>query len=284
MRKGKAFTLIELLVVIAIIALLLAVLLPALQRVRKQARAAVCQANLKQWSTTLALYTEDHEGHLPRNMLGSESIWLIRGWSVTDNTLDKPVALNLVDTEGVACCPMAVKPGMAPFTYTSTSNSESVHVTGRVGSTFEAWQIISPGPPFRGSYAFNEWLFRPEFDASVPRRFSRRGAGLNIFGLSGRSGIPMLLDSKVPWGRPRERDRPPRFSGRGGLGMAALCMNRHNGHTNGLFLDWSVRKVRLKELWALKWHLQFDTSNAWTKAGGVLPEDWPQWMRGFKDY
>jgi hypothetical protein len=45
-----------------------------------------------------------------------------------------------------------------------------------------------------------------------------------------------------------------------------------------------VRKTGLKELWTLKWHLQFDTANAWTKAGGAQPEDWPEWMRSFKDY
>jgi prepilin-type processing-associated H-X9-DG protein len=61
-------------------------------------------------------------------------------------------------------------------------------------------------------------------------------------------------------------------------------MDRHSEHVNGLFLDWSVRKIGVKELWTLRWHLQFDTANAWTKAGGVLPEDWPHWMRGFKDY
>ena len=51
-----------------------------------------------------------------------------------------------------------------------------------------------------------------------------------------------------------------------------------------LIRDWSVRKVGLKELWTLKWDPAFDTSGPWTLAGGVQPEDWPQWMRGFKDY
>ena len=62
------------------------------------------------------------------------------------------------------------------------------------------------------------------------------------------------------------------------------CINRHEGGVNALFMDWSVRKVGLKELWTLKWHREFDTTNPWTRAGGVQPDDWPEWMRGFKDY
>jgi prepilin-type processing-associated H-X9-DG protein len=61
-------------------------------------------------------------------------------------------------------------------------------------------------------------------------------------------------------------------------------MDRHSGHINCLFLDWSVRKVGLKELWTLKWHESFNTAGPWTKAGGVTLKKWPPWMRGFKDY
>ncbi|MHC4120217.1 MAG: prepilin-type N-terminal cleavage/methylation domain-containing protein [Planctomycetota bacterium] len=57
------FTLIELLVVIAIIALLLAILMPALQRVKKQARTVSCQAHLRQWGTIFSIYMQDNDGY-----------------------------------------------------------------------------------------------------------------------------------------------------------------------------------------------------------------------------
>ena len=62
MVKRDAFTLIELLVVIAIIALLLAILMPSLKRVRQQAKASVCQSNLHQWSLVFSMYDNDYEG------------------------------------------------------------------------------------------------------------------------------------------------------------------------------------------------------------------------------
>jgi len=62
------------------------------------------------------------------------------------------------------------------------------------------------------------------------------------------------------------------------------CVNRHFGGVNWLFVDWSVRRVGLKELWTLKWHREFNTAGPWTLAGGVQPDAWPEWMRRFKDY
>ena len=66
--------------------------------------------------------------------------------------------------------------------------------------------------------------------------------------------------------------------------MNHFCIDRHNGWTNLAFCDWSVRRIGLKELWTLKWHREYQTNGLWTRAGGVVPSDWPVWLRKYKDY
>ena len=71
----KQFALIELLVVIAIIAILAAILLPALQSARNRGRAASCQGNQKQMGQALSQYMDDFDGNIPYNVGKSYTRW-----------------------------------------------------------------------------------------------------------------------------------------------------------------------------------------------------------------
>lgn len=72
MGKQRGFTLVELLVVIAIIALLMAILMPALNRARELGRRSVCLGNLKQLALAWIMYTDENAGNLIRGIGGDD--------------------------------------------------------------------------------------------------------------------------------------------------------------------------------------------------------------------
>jgi prepilin-type N-terminal cleavage/methylation domain-containing protein len=254
MSKRDGFTLIELLVVIAIIALLLAILMPALQRVRDQARTIGCQSSLHQWTLIWSMFTTDRDGYFHEG-LGGESETSEGRWPVVMRTEYKNLDMRL--------CPMATKPlsegGLNPFA---------------------AWGIFSDGS--YGSYGFNEWLCNRTTGSNASnyyRHVNNKPA----------DKIPLFIDCFWYDVWPFDNNQPPEYDGAtenlaGSNEMRRVCLNRHSAAVNSAFLDWSIRKVGLKELWTLNWNRNFDVRGPWTIAGGVEASDWPQWMRSFKDY
>jgi prepilin-type N-terminal cleavage/methylation domain-containing protein/prepilin-type processing-associated H-X9-DG protein len=65
MNERRGFTLIELLVVIAVIAILMAILMPALRAAREQGKRSVCLSNLKQLNLAWIMYSDDNNGKIP---------------------------------------------------------------------------------------------------------------------------------------------------------------------------------------------------------------------------
>jgi prepilin-type N-terminal cleavage/methylation domain-containing protein/prepilin-type processing-associated H-X9-DG protein len=281
----KAFTLIELLVVISIITLLMAILLPTLQRVNRQAKAVTCQANLKQWGTVLALYLEDNEGRFPGNSYST--IWILTGQSFGMANPTDPKEFQPIRTKGMLC-PMAAKSGAGEYSgfghYYEDPSGVLFGLKVYFGSTFRAWELTEPGTPICVSYGLNTRLFGISSMTSTGNFGSEESRYTDIFSMRRTAGIPLLFDCITPDGSGSYNQPPPEYEGWKKGSMWRFCINRHNGHINSLFMDWSVRKVGLKELWTLKWSPDFDTANVWTRAGGVKPEEWPEWMRGFKDY
>jgi len=87
--------------VIAIIALLMSILMPTMARIRKQAKAVICQSQLKQWGYCFGMYTDDYESSfMPGRSTGSDkNNW----WSALE-----PYYKN----RELLCCPMANDPDL----------------------------------------------------------------------------------------------------------------------------------------------------------------------------
>ncbi len=256
MDKRRGFTLVELLVVIAIIALLMSILMPALGRVRKQAKLVICQSQLKQWGSFFFMYTEDNESSFMEGR-GLNPWWLALEPYYKDRRL--------------LCCPMANNPDLPAW----PNNFRS----GNFGTWPHNW-FPDPkgGPDFYGSYGINEWVCNPSkpHAAVDPSEFQNYWRTTQV---KGGAYIPLLLDAwwDQAWAHYEDwvPDWPGQWEGTGGNDMAHFIHVRHGYYINGLFMDFSVRKMSLKCLWGLKWYRGYDLS--------APPPDWDdtEWIKKF---
>ena len=264
MHKQNGYTLIEILVAISVIGGLMGLLLPAVQRVRKQARTIGCRSNQRQWGIAFAMDDENV------TCLGKFQPFLrtyIDYERMDDNSLR-------TDANDIYLCPSAKTmgrpvPSLAP---------DYLNLEAWDGSKSRAWAYKFMGRLFTSSYSVNTMheiiqyrgVISEEITSEVPILFDC------TFRLSG------LVESDDP--PPEYDDMPRAIPTYKETRACGVCIDRHHGGINILFKDGAVRKVGLKELWTLRWNEQYNKAGPWTKAGGVRAHDWPEWMRKFKDY
>jgi prepilin-type N-terminal cleavage/methylation domain-containing protein len=283
MRKRKAFTLVELLVVIAIIALLMSILMPALARVRAQAKNVLGQSNLRQMGNCFAMYADDWDGRAPRG-------WAPSGTKHTDYWMEA-LRTYYGNAHDVVCCPSATK---------TQTNPDGSPGPGYNDGTFGAWGVF-PSPDRcgeastwwdavtacdYGSFGMNAWV------CSRPKGFgtfqSHDVANNNwqTFTVKGAATVPLMGDEGWIDCWPDSKDEVPEFSGEpwGQYAeyshMVRICLDRHNGYVNWVFMDYSVRPVGLKELWILNWHRNIDFDLKPTKAEFQAHP----WIDKYKDF
>ncbi|HUT46564.1 MAG TPA: prepilin-type N-terminal cleavage/methylation domain-containing protein [Sedimentisphaerales bacterium] len=277
-RRTRGFTLIELLVVIAIIALLMSILMPALQRVKLQAKSVACISKLKQWGLFFSMYAEDNDS---RFMLGFSNRPTANRWVYALRDYYK------WDDE-FTCCPNATKPWVDEYGVNSNAEGSEVGVTMAWGYTRDDhWYWQGEPAQMKGSYGINGWVVNPDpGEEPHPERgtpdFFWRGPSV-----AGAGYVPLFMEGMRYNGMPLHNDTPPTVSGEDWndyAQMGRFCLDRHDGFAGCLLMDFSARKVGLKELWTLKWHREYKQAGPYTIGGGVQPTDWPDWMRKFKDY
>ena len=157
-------------------------------------------------------------------------------------------------------------------------------------NVFNAWGIFAGNEAsfgkngMAGSYGLNGYTIQNS--GSTFEGGTNPHKGWKSFDVPEADRIPLFFDALRFDLWPNDTDPPAvdEFAAWSGNNMARCAINRHMGSINSLFVDGSVRRVDLKELWTLKWHQAFNTAGSWTLAGGVQPQDWPEWIRDFKDY
>ena len=289
MSRHRGFTLIELLVVIAIIALLMSIMMPAIQLVRQQTKALLCVSNLRQWGVLFMMYADENNGLFFSGGYGGRGFaWFGR------------MRPYYPEQGNIMLCPMTKPAWEWNDDHTDTYQARAV-------SPFSAWGIfgsVSSNSWYKvgdyGSYGMNNWACWEEVDRGTARPAAEHWQGPFV---KGAGDIPLLTGNMTRGFSPRgfhatgDIDAPPDYDGQprdaGNVREMNYCtFNRHNKHINMVFLDGSARKVGLKESWKLKWHRSFVRNNMYTTAyyGGdraACATVWDAaalWMKDMREY
>jgi prepilin-type N-terminal cleavage/methylation domain-containing protein/prepilin-type processing-associated H-X9-DG protein len=262
--REKAFTLIELLVVIAIIALLLAVVTPALKRAKESARGIMCRSNLRQLASGLqSYYTENDDKALQDP--GGAKFWFIDiapylgEGHLEVNTVDgeRPEDL-LVATMSMIKCPSTKEPEK-PWNPALSDADNYAWGTAKHQYRYHSIRV-------EGSYAMNAWVggwIGWDFDPDTGPGQANLSISYRDSGCT-KSTVPVIADATWVDTYPEGTEPVPADLSKGDLsndGLGRLCINRHGKETSIAFADGHVERIALERLWMLPWNKAFEYQN-----------------------